>query len=293
MKRFQGIFYAILSSATFGMIPLFAVPILRSGMNTASVLFYRMFFSALLMGGLLLLKRSDIRISRKQFVTVLGLSIFYTASSLFLLESYLYLPSGIATTIHFLYPVFVTILMVGFFRERLSFLMSIAIVLAVGGVCLLSTGSAGETISLFGVGIVLITVVAYGSYIVGVNQSCAAHIDGLVLTFYVLLFTAVFSAINVLFSPEGLEPITELHTGVNFILLALIPTLVSNLSLILAIHRVGSTVTAVLGCMEPLTAVGIGLFFLGEKIDEVQSLGIIIILVSVALVILGSRKKDK
>lgn len=287
MKRFQGILYAMLSSATFGMIPLFAVPVLRSGMDTASVLFYRMLFSALLMGLLLLVRRSSLRISMRQFFTILSLSVLYTASSLFLLESYLYIPSGIATTIHFLYPVFVTMLMVGFFKEHLSKVMTVAVMMAVGGVWLLSMGGGGGEISLLGVGMVLITVVAYGSYIVGVNRSCANRVEGMVMTFYVLAFTAMFCGVNVLFDAEGLQRIPTVNIAANLVLLGLIPTLVSNLFLILAIHRVGSTVTAVLGCMEPLTAVGIGVLFLGERITGVQYAGIAVILVAVAMVILG------
>lgn len=292
LKRFQGILYALLSSASFGMIPMFAVPALRSGMSTTSVLFYRMAFSAVLMGLLVLVRKTDMRITRRQLFTIIGLSVFYMASSLFLLESYLYIPSGIATTIHFLYPVFVTMLMVSLFHEKLSVVMMVAIALAVGGVYLLSSGNpGGKSISLFGVGIVLITVVAYGSYIVGVKQSCASRVDGLAMTFYVLFFTALQCGVNVLFHGEGLDAIPNFGIGLDLVLLALIPTLVSNLFLILAIHKVGSTITAVLGCMEPLTAVGVGVLFLGEEVRGLQYFGIVVILVAVALVILGNRRK--
>lgn len=291
MKRFQGIIYALLSSASFGMIPMFAVPALRGGMNTTSVLFYRMAFSAVLMGIFVLMRRADMRLTRRQLFTIIGLSVFYMASSLFLLESYLYLPSGIATTIHFLYPVFVTMLMVSLFHEKLSGMMMVAIVMAVGGVYLLSSGNSGGSVSMFGIGIVLITVVAYGSYIVGVKQTCASRVDGPAMTFYVLLFTAIQCGINVLLHGEGLQPIPGFRIGLDLVLLALIPTLVSNLFLILAIHKVGSTITAVLGCMEPLTAVGVGVLFLGEEVRGLQYLGIVIILTAVALVILGNRKK--
>lgn len=291
LKRFQGILYALLSSASFGMIPMFAVPALRSGMSTTSVLFYRMAFSAVLMGLLVLVRKTDMRITRRQLFTIIGLSVFYMASSLFLLESYLYIPSGIATTIHFLYPVFVTMLMVSLFHEKLSAIMMIAIALAVGGVYLLSSGNSGGSISMFGVGIVLITVVAYGSYIVGVKQSCASRVDGLAMTFYVLFFTALQCGVNVLFHGEGLDPIPGFGIGLDLVLLGLIPTLVSNLFLILAIHKVGSTITAVLGCMEPLTAVAVGVLFLGEEVRGLQYFGIVVILVAVALVILGNRRK--
>lgn len=290
MKRFQGIIYAIISSAAFGMIPMFAVPALRSGMNTSSVLFYRMLFSVTLMGILLLARGASIRISFQQLVTILGLSVFYTASSLFLLESYLYIPSGIATTIHFLYPVFVTILMVGLFKEKLSHMMIAAVAMAVGGVWMLSLGGNGGSISIPGVLMVLITVVAYGAYIVGVNKTSANRVDGMVMTFYALLFTAFFCGINVYLREGRVDAIPDITTGVNLVLLGLIPTLVSNLFLILAIHKVGSTVTAVLGCMEPLTAVGVGVLFLGETVTTVQYLGIIVILVAVALVILARSR---
>lgn len=291
MKRFQGIIYALLSSALFGMIPMFAVPALRSGMNTTSVLFYRMIFSAVLMGILVLIRRSDMAISRRQLFTIIGLSVFYMASSLFLLESYLYIPSGIATTIHFLYPVFVTILMVGLFHEKLSAVMTAAIFMAVGGVYMLSSGNSGGSISLLGIGFVLITVVAYGSYIVGVKQSSASRVNGLVMTFYIFLFIAVQCGINVLVRGEGLQPIPNFRIGFDLVMLALIPTLLSNLFLILAIQKVGSTTTAVLGCMEPLTAVAVGVFFLGEHVHGLQYLGIVIILAAVALVILGNKRK--
>ena len=290
MKRFQGIFFGILAASAFGMIPLFAVPVLRSGMNTSSVLFYRMFFSILLLGLLLLIKRADMRITRRQLLVTIGLSVLYTASSLYLLESYLYIPSGIATTIHFLYPVFVTIMMVGVFKEKLSLAMALSIVLGVGGVYLLSTGSGDGQISFTGVWMVLITVVAYGGYLVGVNNTSANRVNSLVLTFYVLFFTTIFCGINLLFSEKGLEMIPDSSVAANLLMLGFIPTLVSNLFLILAIHRIGSTVTAVLGCMEPLTAVGMGVLFLGEKLEGMQYVGIIVVVVAVALVILGRKK---
>ncbi len=285
MKRFQGILYAIISSATFGMIPLFAIPTLRSGMNTSSVLFYRMTFSVLLMGILLLTQRTHMRISLRQLLTIIGLSVFYTASSLFLLESYLYMPSGIATTIHFLYPVFVTVIMVAFFHEKLSTAMFACVSMAVVGVWILSSGGNNGAISLPGVIMVLITVVAYGSYIVGVNKSCASSVNGLVMTFYALLFTACFCGLNVWLREKSIDPIPDLHTGINLILLGLIPTLVSNLFLILAIQKVGPTVTAILGCMEPLTAVLVGVLCLNEWIAGIQYAGILIILFSVGMVI--------
>ncbi|MEG1546357.1 MAG: DMT family transporter, partial [Bacteroides sp.] len=174
--------------------------------------------------------------------------------------------------------------------EHLSRTMIAAIAIAIGGVWLLSTGNNEGIVSNKGITMVFITVVAYGSYIVGVNQSCANRVDGLIITFYVLTFTAVFCGINVLAQGRGLDNIPNIHTGINLVLLAFIPTLISNLFLILAIHKVGSTITAVLGCMEPLTAICIGVLFLGESIATIQYVGIAVIIVAVALVILSRNR---
>ena len=286
MKRFQGILYAMLSSATFGMSPLFAVPVLRSGMNTASVLFYRMLFSALLMGLLLLIRRSSIKVTIKQFFTILGLSLFYTASSLFLLESYLYIPSGIATTIHFLYPVFVTMLMVGFFKEHLSRIMTIAVMMAVGGVWLLSMGGGGGSISLPGVGMVLITVVAYGSYIVGVNRSTLKNLPTTKLTFYAILFGLSVYIVRLNFCTE-LQVIPSAWLWADVLSLAILPTAVSLVCTALAIHYIGSTPTAILGALEPVTALFFGVLLFHEKLTPRLMMGILMIITAVTLIIIG------
>lgn len=287
MSQLRGFIYAILSSAAFGFIPLFAVPSLQAGMNTSSVLFYRMLFSVLMTFALLVGRRLSLRISRRQLFIFAGLALLYTASSLFLLESYLYLPSGVATTIHFLYPAFVTIVMGFLFKEKVSGFTWSMIFLSLVGVWLLSSSGHGGTVSLFGVCIVLITVFAYGSYLVVINRTSVRHLNSLVITFYVLFFTMIFCGINLYVRGAELQMIPDLRTGINLLLLGIIPTLVSNLFLVLAVRTIGSTVTSVLGCMEPVAAVVLGVTFLGEHLLFLQYVGILIVLFTVASVILS------
>ena len=168
MYRLKGLIYGVISSATFGLIPLFALPAIRNGIGVDSVMFYRFGISALVLGLWLVIRRYDLR----ELFTLAGLGIFYAMTALLLTTSYLYIPSGIATTIHFLYPVVVTTVMILFFKDKVSVPVIGATLMAILGVYLLSNNGTAGTVSLKGLLLVLTTVVTYALYIVGVNKSC-------------------------------------------------------------------------------------------------------------------------
>lgn len=290
-KSIRGLIYAVVSSATFGLVPLFAIPALKAGVSVNSVVFYRFAISALLVGLVLLARRESFRIAKRQLPVIAGFALLYAATSFLLTQSYLYIPSGLATTLHFLYPVLVTILMVVLFKERLSVPVAVATLLALGGIYLLS-GSNGSEVNPTGMALALTTVLTYASYIVGLNRSSIGRIDSLKLTFYILSTGSLFFLVNLLVRGEGLAPIPSWKSGIDLFMLALVPTLISNLTLILAVKHIGSTTTAVLGCMEPLTAVVMGILFLGESCSHVQDWGIGIILVAVTTVIVARNPEE-
>lgn len=281
----------MISSSTFGLIPLFALPALKAGVSLDSVMFYRFGLSSLALGVWLLIRRHDMRISLKEFGALFVLGVFYALTALLLTTSYLYIPSGVATTVHFLYPVVVTVVMILFFKDRVSLPVIAASVMAISGVYLLSYGEGSGGISLKGLLLVLATVVTYALYIVGVNKSCAHKMEGLKMTFYVLLSCTIVFILNLLLKGEMPDAMPDVSTGIYLLLLALIPTLVSDFTLILSVQHVGSTTTAVLGCMEPLTAVGMGVLFLHEHFGFIQMCGMIVILLAVSIVILANSKE--
>ena len=203
MKKIKGIILAVISSSTFGMIPLFALPALKAGVNTESVLLYRFVVSTILIGLFLLVKKENMKVNLKELITLFVLGIFYALTALFLTGSYLYLPSGIGTTIHFLYPVVVTAIMILFFKTKASIPIIIACLMAIAGVYFLSLNETAGEISLKGIGMVLITVITYAVYIVGVNKSCVKDMDGLKMTFYVLLGSTIVFLFNLIISVNG------------------------------------------------------------------------------------------
>lgn len=293
MKSFKGVIYALVSSGTFGLIPLFSIPLMTdSNMGLPSILFYRFLFSTLLMGAICLFKKEDFRISKKNIVSIGWLGMLYAATAMCLIYSYKYIPSGLATTIHFLYPIAVSFLMVAFFKEKKSIILFLAAVLSLIGVALLCWSGEGS-INMIGVAIAALTVITYSVYIVGINQSPVGKMNAEILTFYILLSGAILFFIFALTSPQGVELIPNTTALWRLLLLAFLPTVISDLTLILAIKYAGSTITSILGSMEPLVAVLIGVLYFSEYFNLNSGFGILLILVSVSLVIVfGKQKKD-
>jgi len=245
------------------------------------------------MGAICIFRKEKFSVSRKNILSMVVLSVLYAVTALCLVYSYKYIPSGVSTTIHFLYPIFVSFLMVVFFKEKKSFVLLLAAVLSLIGVGLLCWTDNG-TLNISGILIVSVTIVTYAVYIVGINKSSVGSMSSEMLTFYILTFGAVlFFGFAV--TTSGIEPIPSTSAGLRLFLLAFLPTVISDLTLILAIKYAGSTVTSILGSMEPLVAVCIGILYFSEYFNINSFFGIMLIILSVGIVILSRKKavKDK
>lgn len=285
MNKLNGFLYGIISSASFGLIPLFAIPAMQHGMDFMNVISYRFLFATISLAVLLKIRKVSFGIQKSDLPTLLLLSFFYIISYVFLLWGYKFMPSGVATTIHFMYPVVTTVIMMLFFREKNSVARSLAILMAIAGVYSLSySDSKGET-DLLGVVIVLISAVGYALYLVAVGQRKNQSLKGLKLTFYVFLFSTIILLAGML-STGNMHPIPDYTTAGNLLLLAIIPTIVSNLTLIEAIKYIGATRTSVLGAMEPVTAVVVGIAVFGETFTVSIAIGIMLIVSAVTIIIL-------
>ena len=193
--------------------------------------------------------------------------------------------AGVATTLHFTYPVFVTLLMFFLFREKTGWLTWLAIALAVFGVAMLSLPESGLSADVKGIVIVLLSAVAYGSYIVGVNKSRVRNMNSRKLAFYVFVFTTIIFGVKNLVS-GSLQTPPDMVSCCHLVLLAVLPTVVSNITLVLAVQNIGGTLTSVLGALEPLTAVCIGALVFGEDFTFREGVGILLVLTAVTVIIL-------
>ena len=197
MNKVNGFLYGLLSSASFGLIPLFTIPAMQAGMQFESILFYRFLFACMALGGILLINGQSFRISRRDIPSLLLLAILYLMSAVFLFWGYKFMASGVATTIHFMYPVLTTLVMMLFFKEKKSGWRIAAIASAVIGVYFLSGGNTETgSFSFFGLFIVLLSALGYALYLVTMSQLKIGRMKGLLLTFYVFLFGGIFLLIG-------------------------------------------------------------------------------------------------
>lgn len=286
-NNITGVTYAVLSSASFGLIPLFSISLLSVGVGSPTILCYRFLVAAVVMAIIMFFTRRSFRLSADVVVAVALLSILYASTAILLLESYKCIPSGVATTIHFLYPLVVTLTMSWLFKERISRSIYVAVVVSLLGVSLLAWGYHTEGNFRLGVTLALLTVVSYAAYIVGVMRSRASRVDSIVLTFYVLAFGALLFLLYAM-ATTGIEAVHRWGDWRDLIMLAIVCTVLSDYTLILAIKRIGSTRTSILGSMEPLTAVVVGVVYFREHIDATSVVGLILVIVAVVMVIVQS-----
>lgn len=286
MNNIKGFAFGILTSATFGLIPLFTLPLMAKGMQFDSILFYRFLFASLALTGIMVAKKESFHIEKREIPVLVLLGFFYTASAMFLFWGYNFMSAGIATTFHFTYPIFVTLIMLLVFREKTPRITLVAIALAICGVARLSIGEGEMKMSALGVIIVLLSAVGYALYITTVNKSRIRNMTGRKLTFYVFIVSTLLFAVKA-GTNEGIQPIPDAMSLLNLVLLALVPTVISNITLVLAVHNIGGTLTAVLGAVEPITAVCVGVLVFGEPFTPNLATGILLIIVAVTLIILA------
>ncbi len=292
MERAKGILYAALSSSTFGLAPLFTLLLLGLGYSSFEVLSYRWGVASLFLGALALLAGRSFRLSWPELRTVFFLSLFRAATSLSLVIAYQHIASGVASTIHFMYPLAVALAMMCFFREKGSVWVFAAIGMSIVGAVLLSLGNVDFTRGNTTLGMVsaAVSVVSYGGYIVGVRKSRAVGIDSTVLTCYVMGLGALYFIAGGLVT-GGIRIETDSTAWLCILGVALPATAVSNMTLVQAIKRIGPTLTSVFGALEPLTAVVIGVAVFGEPFTVQGAAGILLIVAAVTIVILHSGRR--
>ena len=289
----KGIMAGLVAAVCYGLIPLFTMPIKNEKtdvlLSDYSILFYRFVLAACIIGVIMLIMRRSFRITRGELVTLTYLAFLSDGSALFLIDGYNYLSSGVATTIHFMYPVMTTLLMIAFYHEARKASTLSAVLLAVIGVGVLSWQSDGNT-SIHGVIIELISACCYALYLIRVNRSRVRNMDGMKLTFYVMGIGALIFGAEALRQGD-FQPVTTSLQVTNLLVLGIVCTVVTNLCLVAAVKRIGSTMTAVLGALEPLTAVALGCLLMGEAITANIVVGICLIIPSVVIIIFTRARR--
>ena len=284
----KGYILGSIAAASYGMNPLFALPLYKAGMDPDSVLFFRYLFAIPLLGIMIKARGRSFKIQRKETFPLIIMGLLVALSSLTLFLSYNYMAAGIASTLLFVYPIMVALIMAMVFKEKLALQTIVCMLLALGGIGLLYKSEDGSTLSLIGTLLVFASSLSYAIYIVGINQTSLKNVATLKVTFYVLLFGLSLFVARLLYSGVLNTP-DQWYLWANLLALAVFPTAISFLCTTGAIQYIGSTPTAILGALEPVTAIFFGIAVLGESLTVRESFGLVMIFVAVTIVIAGGN----
>lgn len=291
-NKTKGFILGAIAAASYGMNPLFTLPLYSAGMSVDTVLFYRYSLAVIVLGIMMKFQKQSFAIKRVDVLPLCIMGLLFAFSSLFLFMSYNYMNAGIASTILFVYPVLVAIIMAVVFKEKVSPITMFSIALAFVGISMLCKSPGGQTLSLVGITFVFLSSLSYAIYIVGVNRSSLKDMPIAKLTFYVLLFGLSVYVVRLQFCTE-LQVIPTPMLWINAVSLAVFPTVISLVTMTKAIHYIGSTPTAILGALEPVTALFFGVLVFGEQLTPRIILGILMVITAVTLIIGGKSLLKK
>lgn len=292
MKRKTiGFINGTIAAASYGTNPLFALPLYARGLNVNSVLFYRYAIAVLIYAlWLKFVKKMSFKITKKELLPIFALGVLYSISSITLFSSFQFIEAGVACTILFIYPVIVALIMSIFFKEKLTKTVIGSIFLTSIGILLLYKGKNGISLNINGIILVLFSALSYALYMIGINTiKPIQKINRAKLTFYVMTAGLTVYIYNIL-TTTPLQTLSTPSMWVFAIGLALFPTIISLETITISIKLIGSTTTAILGALEPLTAIFFGIIFSHEQITVRIASGVILILIGVFQIILNKKK---
>ena len=290
-KSVRGYLLAAVAEITYGMNPLFTLPLYAEGMDANSVLFFRYLFAVPVLGLMILARGRSFRVEWRD-VPLLGVfGILCAVSSLTLYMSYNYMDAGIASTMLFVYPLIVALLMWLFFKEKMTLRTVVCIAMALAGIGLLYKSSDGTTLSTAGTLLVMGSALSYALYLVGVDHGRIKEIPTVTVTFYVLLFGWVIYAVTALCNGKGIAmpPSGKWYLWGNMVALGIFPTAISFFCTTKAISYIGPTPVAILGALEPATAIFFGVTVFHEQLTMRDVCGLLLIVCAVTFVVAGGN----
>lgn len=293
----NGIFYAVISSMSFGFSPLFSLALIAAGFSDFDILSYRWLLAGLVLMIYAFAKKKSLRLnSFDEAWKIILLSALRAITSVTLLIGYINISSGIAATLNFMYPVIVTLTMVIFFGEKRSAIDYLAILASIFGVYLLASGDsivAHDGNTKLGLTCSLISAFSFAAYYIVMKQVKADKIEVVKFTTWIMMLSAVYFIICSFVFNGKLSLITDTRSWLNALGLGLWATMVSNITGVKGIRRIGPTMTSVLGALQPVTAVILGVLFLGEHLYFRSMIGISIILVAVCIIVMHQKNRKQ
>ncbi len=295
LKKYGGIFAALFSAFIFGAAPILAMFAYEGGSNSIMFNFTRVGFGIPVLFVILLVKKIPIGITIKELkdVIIVG-AMGAAATQLLLYESYNYISVGMATTLHFIYPVWITLCGMLFFKERAGIIKMLALVIGVVGIALFFEGA--DSTGFAGIFMALLSGITYTVYAAGVERTSLKKMHFFKLSFYICVVCLFVSGIFGVFTSQITIEVFSNMTGEAWIYSFIGAILLSVCGITLfqhAITLIGATTTAIMSTLEPITGVVAGLIFLSESITAIKLVGCGLICASVLVVTFAQVREQR
>lgn len=276
----KGYIYTALSAIIFGLMPLLTKIIIARGATSLTIPFFRVFYVTIVLFFVLKIKKIDFHLEKRDLLSAILTSIFGSGLTIIILnESYNHVDTGIATSLHFLYPLFVAILCCFFYGEKIKKKQILSLSFAlVGIICFMSKGNG----SLFGYFLAIASGLTYAFYLVKMDKSGLVKMNALKLSFYLALFTAIEIFTMNLFMQDVVFKMDALSYGL-LLVLALSSSFLATVLLQKGVLLLGSTRASFICLLEPVTSMIVGILWLNEAFTFNKGLGGLAIIISLII----------
>lgn len=276
----KGYIYTALSAIIFGLMPLLTKIIIARGTTSLTIPFFRVFYVTIVLFLVLKIKKIDFHLEKRDLLSVMLTSIFGSGLTIIILnESYNYVDTGIATSLHFLYPLFVAILCCFFYGEKIKKKQIISLSFAlVGIICFMSKGNG----SLFGYFLAIASGLTYAFYLVKMDKTGLVKMNAFKLSFYLALFTTIEIFTINLFMQDVVFKMDAIAYGL-LLVLALSSSFLATVLLQKGVLLLGSTRASFICLLEPVTSMIVGILWLNEALTFNKGLGGLAIIISLII----------
>lgn len=287
----QGLIYVIGASLLFGLAPTANKYVMLSGLSAECNTFWREVTICLAALAIAALSKRQLKIDQGDAVrlffigaTGMGITNYLVASAC------LYIPVGLATVLHFLYPTIVSLVMVARFGQKMTRLKMTAIVCSISGMILIANLKGGG-MNWIGLLFALASSLTYSFYIISNEQGKINQIPLIVKLFYSALGSTMFFGVlclaqGMLVFPSGVDVIA-VQFGVSGL-----GCLGAFYLLTAGIKQIGASTASFVNMLEPVTSLIVSAFVYREYPTPVIACGVVLVLLSVLLVALDSMRAE-
>lgn len=279
----KGIFLTVLSALIYGFTPVLCSITYTFGNNALTLTFFRSLLIIPLLIILMIINKVDFKCDKKELLRIVFVGLFGSVlTTLLLYSSYTYIGVGTSTTLHFMYPLFVTLICHFVFHDKLSKIQIMALIISLCGViCFIDLN---DLVKIKGIIMALVSGFTFSLYLVGIEKLNLAKMDNYKLSLY-LAITVCISLFIFGNMTKQFVFVQPLKSYALMMVIAFLAQFVAVICLKMGIQYLGSSLASMFSMFEPVSSVIFGCLFLNEAVGLMKLIGCILILSGVLLLI--------